>query len=202
MGRAKLKIKRIESIVDRQVTFSKRRNGLLKKVYELSILCDTDIALIMFSPAGRLTMFSGKNSVEDILTRFLSLPQHQRGIMCNQEFLQTTLQKLNYESSLASQCSSSSSRSSISKNIEDLCNEIKKCKIQLEETKKRLRVFEGDVSEITSMNEVEDHEVRLNEALNQVIQKKKTLEGKCRISEVPSNDQIVRLIQQENFCRD
>ncbi|KAM0936872.1 putative transcription factor MADS-type1 family [Dioscorea sansibarensis] len=80
MGRAKLQIKRIESMMNRQVTFSKRRNGLLKKVYELSILCDIDIALVMFSPSGKLVMFSSKKSIEDILTRFLDLPQNQKGM--------------------------------------------------------------------------------------------------------------------------
>ena len=48
MGRVKLEIKRIENTTNRQVTFSKRRNRLIKKAYELSILCDIDIALIMF----------------------------------------------------------------------------------------------------------------------------------------------------------
>ncbi|RWW71995.1 hypothetical protein BHE74_00020226 [Ensete ventricosum] len=57
--RAALQIKRIENNTNRQVTFSKRRNGLIKKAYELSVLCDIDIALIMFSPSGRLSHFSG-----------------------------------------------------------------------------------------------------------------------------------------------
>lgn len=60
MGRVKLEIKRIENPVNRQVTFSKRRNGLIKKAYELSILCDIDIAVIMFSPSGRVNHFSGR----------------------------------------------------------------------------------------------------------------------------------------------
>ncbi|KAG9129377.1 hypothetical protein Leryth_027446 [Lithospermum erythrorhizon] len=60
MGRARLQIKRIENNTRRQVTFSKRRNGLLKKAYELSVLCDIDIALLIFSPSARLTQFSGK----------------------------------------------------------------------------------------------------------------------------------------------
>lgn len=59
MGRVKLQIKRIENTTNRQVTFSKRRNGLTKKAYELSVLCDVDVALIMFSPSGRLSLFSG-----------------------------------------------------------------------------------------------------------------------------------------------
>jgi hypothetical protein len=60
MGRVKLQIKRIENNVNRQVTFSKRRNGLIKKAYELSVLCDIDIALILFSPSDKLNHFSGR----------------------------------------------------------------------------------------------------------------------------------------------
>lgn len=60
MGRVKLKIKRLESTSNRQVTYSKRRNGILKKARELSILCDIDIVLLMFSPTGRSTLFHGQ----------------------------------------------------------------------------------------------------------------------------------------------
>lgn len=60
MGRVKLKIKKLESSGNRQVTFSKRRNGILKKAKELSILCDVDIVLLMFSPTGRPTLLQGE----------------------------------------------------------------------------------------------------------------------------------------------
>lgn len=51
-------MKRIENETSRQVTFSKRRNGLLKKAFELSVLCDAEVALIIFSTRGRLYEFS------------------------------------------------------------------------------------------------------------------------------------------------
>lgn len=54
IGRGKIEIKRIENTTNRQVTFCKRRNGLLKKAYELSVLCDAEVALIVFSTRGRL----------------------------------------------------------------------------------------------------------------------------------------------------
>ncbi|CAH2041833.1 unnamed protein product [Thlaspi arvense] len=57
MGRGKVELKRIENKINRQVTFSKRRNGLLKKAYELSVLCDAEIALIIFSSRGKLYEF-------------------------------------------------------------------------------------------------------------------------------------------------
>uniref|UniRef100_A0ACD5XMA2 Uncharacterized protein n=2 Tax=Avena sativa TaxID=4498 RepID=A0ACD5XMA2_AVESA len=54
MGRGKIAIERIENTINRQVTFSKRRGGLMKKARELAILCDADLALIVFSSTGRL----------------------------------------------------------------------------------------------------------------------------------------------------
>lgn len=51
-------MKRIENATSRQVTFSKRRNGLLKKAFELSVLCDAEVALIIFSPRGKLYEFA------------------------------------------------------------------------------------------------------------------------------------------------
>ncbi|KAL4362573.1 hypothetical protein GQ457_04G003390 [Hibiscus cannabinus] len=54
MGRGKIAIKRIDNSTSRQVTFSKRRNGLLKKASELSILCDAEVGLIVFSSTGKL----------------------------------------------------------------------------------------------------------------------------------------------------
>jgi hypothetical protein len=58
MGRGKVELKRIENKISRQVTFAKRRNGLLKKAYELSVLCDAEVALLIFSSRGRLFEFS------------------------------------------------------------------------------------------------------------------------------------------------
>ncbi|XP_062169684.1 truncated transcription factor CAULIFLOWER A-like [Alnus glutinosa] len=58
MGRGKVELKRIENTTSRQVTFSKRRNGLLKKALELSILCDAEVALLVFSPSGKAHQFA------------------------------------------------------------------------------------------------------------------------------------------------
>ncbi|RRT66413.1 hypothetical protein B296_00020857 [Ensete ventricosum] len=57
MGRGRVELKRIENKINRQVTFAKRRNGLLKKAYELSVLCDAEVALIIFSNRGKLFEF-------------------------------------------------------------------------------------------------------------------------------------------------
>ncbi|TKY65569.1 Agamous MADS-box protein AGL6 [Spatholobus suberectus] len=57
MGRGRVVLKKIENKVNRQVTFSKRRNGLLKKAKELSVLCDAEVALVIFSSRGKLSSF-------------------------------------------------------------------------------------------------------------------------------------------------
>lgn len=69
MGRGKIEIKKIENINSRQVTFSKRRAGLLKKAKELSVLCDAEVGVIIFSSTGKLYEFSS-SSMEHTLTRY------------------------------------------------------------------------------------------------------------------------------------
>ncbi|XP_038999383.1 truncated transcription factor CAULIFLOWER A-like [Hibiscus syriacus] len=70
MGRGKVVLERIENKINRQVTFSKRRNGLLKKAYELSVLCDAEVALIVFSSRGKLTEFASNTSVHETLGKY------------------------------------------------------------------------------------------------------------------------------------
>ncbi|XP_076885352.1 floral homeotic protein AGAMOUS-like [Bidens hawaiensis] len=65
----KTEIKRIENTTNRQVTFCKRRNGLLKKAYELSVLCDAEVALVVFSSRGRLYEY-GNSSVKGTIDRY------------------------------------------------------------------------------------------------------------------------------------
>ncbi|EAZ35561.1 hypothetical protein OsJ_19847 [Oryza sativa Japonica Group] len=55
-------MRRIEDTTRRQVTFSKRRKGLLKKASELSVLCDAEVALLVFSPRGRFFHFASAPS--------------------------------------------------------------------------------------------------------------------------------------------
>ncbi|KAF8377371.1 hypothetical protein HHK36_030748 [Tetracentron sinense] len=68
MARTKIQIKKIDNTTARQVTFSKRRRGILKKAEELSILCDAEVALIIFSATGKLFQYSS--------SRYLSLFFH------------------------------------------------------------------------------------------------------------------------------
>ncbi|RXH76654.1 hypothetical protein DVH24_019542 [Malus domestica] len=64
MGRVKLKIKGLENTNGRQATYAKRKNGIMKKANELSILCDIDIVLLMFSPIGKPSLCNGEGRKE------------------------------------------------------------------------------------------------------------------------------------------
>ncbi|CAL5019402.1 unnamed protein product [Urochloa decumbens] len=79
MGKGKIVIRRIDNSTSRQVTFSKRRNGLLKKAKELSILCDAEVGLIIFSSTGRLYEFSSTN-MKAVIDRYGKAKEEQLGV--------------------------------------------------------------------------------------------------------------------------
>ncbi|CAI5503872.1 unnamed protein product [Closterium sp. Naga37s-1] len=72
MGRGKIEIRKIDNATTRQVTFSKRRNGLLKKAYELAVLCDVEIGVIIFSATGKLFQYASTN-MDAIVERYRRL---------------------------------------------------------------------------------------------------------------------------------
>ncbi|XP_058758122.1 MADS-box transcription factor 23-like [Vicia villosa] len=80
MGRGKIVIRKIENLTNRQVTFSKRRKGLKKKAQELSILCDAQVGLILFSATHKLYHFAS-SSMESIIDCYNKLTKdHHRAI--------------------------------------------------------------------------------------------------------------------------
>ncbi|RXH75843.1 hypothetical protein DVH24_042630 [Malus domestica] len=180
MGRVKLEIKRIENNTNRQVTFSKRRNGLIKKAYELSILCDIDIALIMFSPSGRLSHFSGKRRIEDVFTRYINLPDQEREhdlqnkevrYMTSSNYLLRTLQQLRSENDIALQLA----KFVLLLFLHELQQEIGGLQQQLQMAEEQIRIYEPDPLKITSTVELESCEKSLMDTLTRVMQRKEYL---------------------------
>ncbi|KAF7106736.1 hypothetical protein CFC21_107451 [Triticum aestivum] len=70
MVRGKIVIRRIENMRSRQVTFSKRRRGLLKKARELAILCDVQVGVIIFSSTGRLYEYANSTATTTMDMQF------------------------------------------------------------------------------------------------------------------------------------
>ncbi|XP_057784312.1 MADS-box transcription factor 23-like [Salvia miltiorrhiza] len=80
MGRGKIVIQRIDNSTSRQVTFSKRRSGLLKKAKELAILCDAQLGLIIFSSTGKLYEFSN-TSMKSVIERYTKAKEDQQQLL-------------------------------------------------------------------------------------------------------------------------
>ncbi|PKI62288.1 hypothetical protein CRG98_017289 [Punica granatum] len=66
----KTELKKIEDKNAREVTFSKRKGGLLKKASELALLCGVDIVINTYSPHGNPFVYS-KSSGDAIFRRFV-----------------------------------------------------------------------------------------------------------------------------------
>ncbi|XP_043698522.1 MADS-box protein SOC1-like isoform X2 [Telopea speciosissima] len=90
MVRGKTQMKRIENTTSRQVTFSKRRNGLLKKAFELSVLCDAEVALIVFSPRGKLCEYAS-SGMQNTIDRYQRLA---RDVQTNSKAIEQSVQSL------------------------------------------------------------------------------------------------------------
>eukprot|EP00262_Sarcandra_glabra_P009287 TRINITY_DN233_c1_g2_i1.p1 TRINITY_DN233_c1_g2~~TRINITY_DN233_c1_g2_i1.p1 ORF type:complete len:227 (-),score=30.78 TRINITY_DN233_c1_g2_i1:384-1064(-) len=93
MAREKIQIKKIANTTARQVTFSKRRRGIIKKAEELSILCDAEVALIIFSTAGKLYEYSS-SSMKEIIERHNM--QSKNILKQDQSTLELHLENSNY----------------------------------------------------------------------------------------------------------
>ncbi|KAJ4707244.1 MADS box transcription factor [Melia azedarach] len=146
MGRGRVQLRRIENKISRQVTFSKRRAGLLKKAHEISVLCDADVALIVFSTKGKLFEYSTDSSMERIIERY------ERYYYAEQH-LMTTDSQLQGNWSL----------------------EYPKLKSRIEVLEKNIRNFSGENLDPLNLRELQNLEQQIESALKRIRTKKNQL---------------------------
>ncbi|CAA7034739.1 unnamed protein product [Microthlaspi erraticum] len=104
MGRRKVEIKLIESKSSRQVTFCKRRNGLMEKARQLSVLCESSVAVVVVSNTGKLYSSSSGDCMAEILKRYeiqhadelktLDLAAKTRNYLSHKDLLETVQRML------------------------------------------------------------------------------------------------------------
>lgn len=146
MGRGKVEMKRIENKVNQQVTFSKRRSGLLKKAREISVLCDADVGLVIFSTKGKLSEYANDSCMERILERY------ERYSHVDRQLRESDLQ------------------SPVSWNLEHA-----KLKARLETLQRNQRHFMGDDLDFLGLKELQNLEHQLDVSLKKLRSRKNQL---------------------------
>ncbi|CAH8327858.1 unnamed protein product [Eruca vesicaria subsp. sativa] len=146
MGRGKIEIKRIENTNSRQVTFSKRRAGLLKKAHELSVLCDSEVAVIVFSKSGKLFEFSS-TGMKKTLLRYGNY-QHS-----------SDAPLINYKT----------------ENQEEGCAEVELLKDEISKLQEKHLQLQGKGLNVLSLKELQQLEQQLNVSLMSVRERKELL---------------------------
>ncbi|XP_039044180.1 agamous-like MADS-box protein AGL65 [Hibiscus syriacus] len=169
MGRRKLKIQRLESIKARQATYSKRKTGILKKAKEISILCDVDVALLLFSPTDKPTLFVGQEKrLSDVLERLSKSPYEE--IEERRAYTMQILKKIyaNSESEFVQNSSSQNASDNAQKAHEEQLRELKE---KLAEKSKILRDWK-DPSNVEDLAQIKLMEEHLISSLNGIRNKK------------------------------
>uniref|UniRef100_A0A5B6YHZ7 Putative agamous-like MADS-box protein AGL17 n=1 Tax=Davidia involucrata TaxID=16924 RepID=A0A5B6YHZ7_DAVIN len=164
MGRVKLKIKRLENTSNRQVTYSKRRHGILKKAKELSILCDIDIILLMFSPTGKPTLCRGERSnIDAVIAKFAQLTPQERAKrkLESLEALKKTFKKLDHDVNIRDFYGTST------QSVEELTDQVRVLQAQLTEVHKRLSLW-SNPDKIDNVEHLMQMEDSLRESLNRI----------------------------------
>ena len=71
MGKKKIEISRIKNKLTSQITFYKRKKGLIKKAMELSLLCNVDFFLVIVDNKERLSVTCSKNSIQEFIRKYI-----------------------------------------------------------------------------------------------------------------------------------
>ncbi|KAI3905555.1 hypothetical protein MKX01_036464 [Papaver californicum] len=136
MGRGKIEIRRIENSTNRQVTFSKRRGGLLKKAHELAVLCDAQLGLIIFSSSGKMFEYSSPPSnMRQIIEQYQKTSGVRIQEYDNQQIF-TEMTRMKHETDKLQ----ANMRQYTGEDLRDLCyNDLDQLELQLENSNQLLQ---------------------------------------------------------------
>ncbi|KAH1132489.1 hypothetical protein GYH30_011368 [Glycine max] len=194
MGRVKLKIKKLESISNRHVTYSKRKSGIIKKAKELSILCDIDVVLLMFSPTGKPTLLQGERSnIEEIIAKFAQLSPQERAKrkMESLEALKKTFRKLDHDVKIQDFLGSSS------QTMEELSYQVKVLQAQITEVQQRLSYW-NNLEKINNLEHLRQMEDSLRESINRVGLQKEGMALPSMMASLQDSQPLSWLLNDDN----
>ncbi|XP_048128715.1 MADS-box transcription factor 23-like isoform X2 [Rhodamnia argentea] len=171
MVKGKIAIRKINCSKSRQVTFFKRRTGLLKKAKELSILCDAEIGVIIFSCTGKLYDYAS-TSMNSVIERYNKMKQdnQQQSITAAAiQFLQTETESLNQQLRCLQECNRRLMGEELSKlGLEDLKNLENVLEMGLKNVRSR-KIHMEEMRELKrKVDDVEQENVQLRKKLRVV----------------------------------
>ncbi|KAJ3687474.1 hypothetical protein LUZ61_016638 [Rhynchospora tenuis] len=174
MGRNKLKIQKLETTGGRQVTYSKRRTGIIKKARELSILCDVDVLLLIFSTTGKPSLCLGeKSKFEDVINRYAGLSPQERNKrkMESLEALKKTFKKVDHEVDIQQLADQGSQP------VEEMKQRLFAYKDQIT----KAREFLGPLAEVGNIDKTEDINLvmEIEHVINNLITHNRVLKESC-----------------------
>ncbi|KAJ4744453.1 MADS transcription factor [Rhynchospora pubera] len=162
MGRGRVVLKRIENKINRQVTFSKRRSGLLKKANEISVLCDAEVALIIFSNKGKLYEYATDQCMEKILDRYEQCSYAEKVLVSAEQDPQA-----------------------------NWCHEYRKLKAKVDAIQKCQRHLMGEELNALSVKELQQLETQLEVSLKNIRSRKGQLMNES-ISELQQKERLLQ----------
>ncbi|XP_039032834.1 agamous-like MADS-box protein AGL30 [Hibiscus syriacus] len=185
MGRVKLKIKKLENPNGRQATYAKRKHGIMKKANELSILCDVEIVLLMFSPTNKPSLCIGKRNIEEIIEKFAQLTPQERAKrkLESLEALKKTFKKLDHDVNIHEYLATST------QTIEDLTNQARLLQTRLSEVHRRLSCW-TNIDKINNVEQLGQMEDSLKESLNQIQSRKENLGKQQQLLSLECTSQV------------
>ncbi|XP_055824229.1 agamous-like MADS-box protein AGL66 [Solanum dulcamara] len=172
-------MKKIEHPISRQQFYSKCKDSFVKKSNELAVLCETDVALLMFSPDGQVTSYSNKESFEDTMLQIMNQPGELNWRMPS--ILQHLMQSL----------TQSKKEGEMVKKIaitEAHKEKLNKLNQTLSEAQQNIRYYKPQVENISSVQEADASEQFLRSAIKQIQRSKAKLLGGERF--LQSNENV------------
>ncbi|KAJ7557418.1 hypothetical protein O6H91_05G126100 [Diphasiastrum complanatum] len=159
MGRRKIEIQKIKNDNARNVTFCKRKNGLMKKAFELSVLCGVDVGLLMFAPAtGKLSLYASKDRpIEELLFEVACTNEPRQS---NEEY-QKAIEKIKKDKNNLSQRQSKRP----TRDVNILRANLKMLQIKKAYTESQIQLYQGSGIEKLNLEELQNLERELQLSL-------------------------------------